>query len=122
MKKTLGKPPYTNDTRRLISFIDSVAGHYAGSRVLHNKRQNQIMETITIGDEKLITPKELDEKKIISTVKQCTERKAGRLNCYRVGSRVLYSWQKHIEPYLASSGQQPNNDENTEGNKYAENL
>ena len=52
-------------------------------------------------NEKLFTPKELDEKKILSLVQQWKERKAGRLNCYRIGNRkILYS-EKHIADYLA---------------------
>ncbi len=51
-------------------------------------------------NEKLFTPKELDEKKILSLVQQWKERKEGRLNCYRIGRKILYS-EKHIADYLA---------------------
>ena len=51
-------------------------------------------------NEKLFTPKELDEKKILSLVQQWKERKEGRLSCYRIGRKILYS-EKHIVDYLA---------------------
>jgi response regulator of citrate/malate metabolism len=74
------------------------------------------MATDSITNEKLFTPKGLAETGIISTVKQWMERKNGRLNCYRIGSKVLYS-QKHINEYLALCEQQgqTNYDENTGG-------
>ena len=51
--------------------------------------------------EKLFTPRELDEMKVLSLVQQWKERKAGRLNCYRIGkTKILYS-EKHIADYLA---------------------
>ncbi|MCA1623908.1 MAG: helix-turn-helix domain-containing protein [Acidobacteria bacterium] len=52
--------------------------------------------------EKLFTPKELDEKKIISTVKQWQERKSGRLKCYRIGKKILYS-EQHLRHYFEQS-------------------
>ena len=56
--------------------------------------------------EKLFTPKELDEKKIISTVKQWQERKSGRLQCYRIGKKILYS-EQHLRDYFEQSEKQP---------------
>ena len=57
------------------------------------------METTPLTKEKLITPKELNDARIVSLAKQFEERKAGRLKCYRIGTRVLYA-QKHIDDYL----------------------
>ena len=48
----------------------------------------------------MVTPNELAEQGLISKVKQWEERKSGRLKCYRIGSKVLYS-KKHIDDYLA---------------------
>jgi hypothetical protein len=48
----------------------------------------------------MVTPNELAAQGLISKVKQWEERKAGRLKCYRIGSKVLYS-KRHIEDYLA---------------------
>jgi len=50
--------------------------------------------------EKFFTPKELDEKKILSLVQQWKERKDGRLNCFRVGRKILYS-ERHLTDYFA---------------------
>lgn len=47
----------------------------------------------------MTTPKELAEQGLMSLVKQWAERKAGRLKCYRIGTKVLYS-KRHIEEYL----------------------
>jgi hypothetical protein len=61
-------------------------------------------------NDKLLSPKELDEMKILSLVQQWKERKAGRLKCYRIGTtKILYS-PKHISDYLALC-------ESNEGNK-----
>jgi len=51
-------------------------------------------------NEKLFTPKELAEMKILSLVQQWKERKKGRLHCYRVGRKIMYS-SKHISDFLA---------------------
>jgi hypothetical protein len=71
-----------------------------------------------VGNEKLITPKELANAGVISTVKQWEERKAGRLNCYRIGAKVLYG-QKHIDEYLAlcEQGRQTNSKNQNTGGK-----
>lgn len=50
--------------------------------------------------ETFLTPKQLATTGIISLVKQWEERKAGRLQCYRIGAKVLYG-QKHINDYLS---------------------
>lgn len=50
--------------------------------------------------ERLYTPKELDESGVLSLVKQWQERKAGRLQAYRVGRKILYG-QRHLNAYLA---------------------
>lgn len=55
---------------------------------------------MTALNEKLFTPKELSEMKVLSLVQQWKERKAGRLKCYRIGTKILYS-EKHIADYLA---------------------
>ena len=49
-------------------------------------------------NERLSTPKELAQ--ILSLVQQWKERNAGRLKCYRIGRKILYS-EKHIADYLA---------------------
>lgn len=51
-------------------------------------------------NEKLFTPKQVAEKKILSLVQQWKERKLGRLNCYRIGKKILYS-EKHLTDHLA---------------------
>ncbi len=58
--------------------------------------------------EKLYTPKEIAERGIMSPVKQWQERKAGRLQAYRIGRKVLYG-QRHLDAYFAAceSGGQP---------------
>jgi hypothetical protein len=58
--------------------------------------------------ERLYTPNDLAEGGIMSHVKQWQERKAGRLQCYRVGRKILYG-QRHLDAYFAlceSSGEQ----------------
>lgn len=76
------------------------------------------MNTIKIAGETLITPKELAKAGVISITNQSELRKSGKLNCYRNGSRVLYSWSKHIEPFLESAGKNSqSNNENSEGEK-----
>lgn len=57
------------------------------------------MQTISIANETLTTPKELADKKIISEVKQYEERKLGRLKCIRIGTKILYR-ASHISDYL----------------------
>lgn len=75
------------------------------------------MNAIHIAGETLLTPKQLDEAGVISLAQQSVLRRDGTLECYRNGVKVFYSWQKHIEPYLASSSKQTDktNDENTRG-------
>jgi hypothetical protein len=62
--------------------------------------------------ERLFTPRELDEKKIISLVQQWKERKKGRLKCYRVGRKILYS-ERHLADFFASC-ESTNNEDATE--------
>ena len=50
--------------------------------------------------EKLFTPKELDEKGVLSLVTQWKERELGRLKCYRFGRKILYG-EKHLADYFA---------------------
>lgn len=50
--------------------------------------------------EKFYTPKEVSELGILSLAKQWQERKAGRLQCYRLGRKILYG-QKHLDAYFA---------------------
>lgn len=78
--------------------------------------ERKIMNTIQIAGETLITPKELAKAGVIGITQQCELRKAGKLKCYRNGIKVLYSWEKHIEPYLETNGQTSQMDnENAEG-------
>lgn len=63
-------------------------------------------------NEKLLTPKELAEMKVLSLVQQWKERKAGRLKCYRIGRKILYGSITHLAPYLALC---ESNEENKEG-------
>ena len=75
------------------------------------------MSAVSVINETLITPKELNDAGIISLAKQFEERKAGRLKCYRIGTRVLYG-QKHIDEYFAlceQGGRSNNATETTEG-------
>lgn len=62
--------------------------------------------------EKLYTPKQLDEERIISLVQQWKERRSGRLKCYRIGRKILYS-ERHLEDYFAlcESSSQPSDDQ-----------
>ena len=50
--------------------------------------------------ETLYTPKELDKRGVMSLVKQWQERAAGRLKCYRIGKKILYS-EQHLNDYFA---------------------
>ena len=50
--------------------------------------------------EALYTPNDLAEKGVMSLVKQWQERKAGRLQCYRIGRKILYG-QHHLDAYFA---------------------
>jgi hypothetical protein len=50
--------------------------------------------------ERLYTPNDLAEGGIMSHVKQWQERKIGRLQCYRVGRKILYG-QRHLDAYFA---------------------
>ncbi len=50
--------------------------------------------------ERLYTPNELAECGIMSLVRQWQERKFGRLQCYRLGRKILYG-QKHLDAYFA---------------------
>jgi hypothetical protein len=49
--------------------------------------------------EQLLSPKQLADKKILSLVQQWKERDRGRLKCYRIGRKILYS-QKHLADYF----------------------
>jgi len=63
--------------------------------------------------ERLYTPNDLAECGIMSHVKQWQERKAGRLQAYRIGRKVLYG-QRHLDAYFAaceSAGQAQKGDE-----------
>ena len=61
--------------------------------------------------DEMMTPSELAELGLVSKVKQWEERKAGRLKCYRIGTKVLYS-KRHIEAYLALCEQGKEAEEN----------
>lgn len=50
--------------------------------------------------EKLYTPKEVSDLGVLSLAKQWQERKTGRLQCYRLGRKILYG-QKHLDAYFA---------------------
>lgn len=50
--------------------------------------------------ERLYTPKELDKQKILSLVQQWKERERGRLQCYRIGRKILYG-EHHLTEYFA---------------------
>lgn len=50
--------------------------------------------------EQLYTPKELDEKKILSLVQQWKERNRGRLQCYRIGRKIFYG-EHHLAAFFA---------------------
>jgi hypothetical protein len=56
--------------------------------------------------ERLYTPNDLSESGIMSHVKQWQERKSGRLQCYRIGRKILYG-QRHLDAYfsLCESGE-----------------
>lgn len=71
-------------------------------------------------NEKLFTPKELDEKKIISLVQQWKERERGRLKCYRIGRKILYG-EQHIADFLKACENKPNveSDEHIKGEREA---
>lgn len=48
----------------------------------------------------LLTPADLAAQKVASLTQQWKDRNAGRLRCYRLGRKVMYS-QQHIADYLA---------------------
>lgn len=50
-------------------------------------------------NEKLFTPQELADNRILSLPQQWKERKSGRLKCYRLGRKILYS-ERHLTAYL----------------------
>lgn len=62
--------------------------------------------------EKLFTPKELDEQKILSKTEQWKRRKRGELKFYKIGTKVLYS-EKHLADFfkLCEQGEGTTNDE-----------
>jgi len=47
----------------------------------------------------LLTPREVEEKKILSQTTQWRERNAHRLKFYKIGNKILYS-PKHLEDYF----------------------
>lgn len=51
--------------------------------------------------ERLCTPKELNDRKILSYVQQWKERERGRLKCYRIGRKILYS-EHHLSEFFSS--------------------
>ena len=53
-------------------------------------------------EDRLYTPKELDDLKLLSQVKQWQLRRDGKLGFYQIGRKILYSQKNHIEPYLKS--------------------
>jgi hypothetical protein len=60
--------------------------------------------------EKLYTPKELDERGIISLVYQWQMRKSGKLNYYKLGTKILYS-EKHLKDFFALCEQGESNED-----------
>jgi hypothetical protein len=50
--------------------------------------------------EKLYSPKEIAELKILCLASQWKERRCGRLHCYRLGRKIFYG-QKHLDDYFA---------------------
>lgn len=59
-----------------------------------------MMRNITENLGNLITPKELEDEKILSQTTQWRERNAGRLKFYRIGNKIFYHPVKHIEAYF----------------------
>lgn len=59
--------------------------------------------------EQFYTPQDLAERGIMSLVKQWSERKAGALQCYRIGRKILYG-QHHLEAYFARCESQQQKD------------
>lgn len=53
-------------------------------------------------NEKFYTPNDLANKGIMSKTKQWQERECGRLKCFRVGKKVLYT-EKHLQDYFEMS-------------------
>jgi hypothetical protein len=49
--------------------------------------------------EKLFTPDNLDEQKILSKTEQWKRRKSGELNYYKVGTKIFYS-EKHLAEFF----------------------
>lgn len=58
------------------------------------------MTSVTENLSDLLTPKELENKKILSQTTQWNERNAGRLKFYRVGNKIFYHPVEHIEAYF----------------------
>lgn len=63
--------------------------------------------TVTENLSDLITPTELEERKILSQTTQWRERKAGALKFYRIGNKIYYHPTEHIEAYFKACEQKP---------------
>jgi hypothetical protein len=73
-------------------------------------KQEQITESY-------MTPIQIAEAGIMSLAKQFTERRQGRLRCYRIGKKILYS-HSQIKDYLELC-ESKNDTRKTEENHYA---
>ncbi len=51
--------------------------------------------------ERLYTPKDLNDRRIISHVRQWQLRKSGHLDFYQVGRKIYYG-QRHLDAFFAS--------------------
>ncbi len=53
-------------------------------------------------NEKFYTPNDLADKGVMSKTKQWQERESGKLKCFRVGKKVLYT-ERHLQDYFETS-------------------
>jgi hypothetical protein len=60
----------------------------------------QVDPAITNHLERLHTPRQLADRRILSLVTQWKMRKNGRLKFYQIGTKILYS-DRHIQDFLS---------------------
>lgn len=58
------------------------------------------MTTITENLKGLMTPRELEQKGILSQATQWKRRKDGTLKFYRIGNKIFYHPVEHIDEYF----------------------
>ncbi len=56
-------------------------------------------------EKQFVEPKDLASAKIMSKAKQWQEREAGRLKCFRVGTKKVLYTREHLADYFEQSGE-----------------